>query len=169
MTRQVDLHSMAALRAAQASEERGRPPPARDRGMPLGLTRHEARTLRAIQNLQRGPVAPSYREIGAAVGVAHSRVAAIIAQLESKGWLARSPYRARSLRLLATLPPVGLVEAIEVAVEHQQWCWTQGIGLWVMLDMCGIEAADTLTEGEAAGLLAEHWAGIRKRKEVGGP
>lgn len=146
-----------AVRAAQEAEMR-RPP--------LGLTRQEARTVRAIQTLTRGPVAPSYREIGEAMGTVPSRVAAIIGQLETKGWLTRSPARARSLRLLATLPPVGLVEAIEVAVEHQQWCWSQGIGLWVMLDMCGIEAPDTLTEGEAAGLLAEHWAGVKKMREA---
>ena len=157
MRSEDNVHSTAAVRAAEEAEMR-RPS--------LGLTRQEARAVRVIQTLTRGPVTPSYREIGKSLGTVHSGVARIIAQLETKGWLTRSPYRARSLRLLATLPPVGLTEAIEVAVEHQQWCWSQGIGLWVMLDMCGIDAPDTLTEAEAAGLLAEHWAGVKKMKEA---
>lgn len=153
-----NLNSIAALRAAQEAELRRRP---------LGLTAQEARTVATIQALTRGARSPSYQEIGAAAGIVKSRVSAIIAQLESKGWLARSPHRARSLRLLATLPAAELVEAIGVAAEHQAWCWTQGIGLFVMVEACGIPAPDTLTEAEAAGLLAEHWAGVKKMKEAG--
>lgn len=156
-------HTTAGLRAAQEAETKPLPP-AR---MAMGLTAQEARAVATIQALTRGARSPSYDEIGAAAGIVKSRVAAIIAQLESKGWLARSPYRARSLRLLATLPAAELVEAIGVAAEHQQWCWTQGIGLWVMLDVCGIPAPETLTEAEAAGLLAEHWAGVKRMKEAG--
>lgn len=164
------MHRVEAVAQAQDEEARVGPRWSWREG-PHGLTRQEARTVRAIQALT-GPdgVAPTYRQIGARIGVVHSRVAAVIVQLQRKGWLDRSPAQGRSLRLLQTLPPADVADAVDAALEHQSWSYTQGTGLFSQLAACGIEAPAQLTEAEAAGLLAEHYAGLQqilKARETG--
>lgn len=79
-------------------------------GTPLLPTEAEQRVLRAIEALiDRDGMAPTVRQLAAHCGYAnHGMVAALIDRLEERGWLSRTPGRARGLVLLRRLPRPGI-------------------------------------------------------------
>jgi repressor LexA len=93
---------------SDSQDRRGRPPAP-------GLTPAQRRALLAVERFlatQRFP--PTAQELGAGLGIAAASAHELIGQLVQKGYLAREPGKARSLRVLRNSGPVS--PAVLVAV-----------------------------------------------------
>lgn len=67
----------------------------------IGLTQRQADCLRAIAELTREGVSPTYDEVGARIGITgKSSIARLIAALEERGALRRIPHRSRALEVV---------------------------------------------------------------------
>lgn len=70
-----------------------------------GLTPRQRDCQMAIERaVDATGVAPSLREIGARLGIAHSGVHRIVAALAARGWVRLTHHRARAVTLLRRLP-----------------------------------------------------------------
>jgi SOS-response transcriptional repressor LexA len=89
-----------------------RRPPSKYRPQPAGLTHQQARALAFIrQQITDEGVAPSLRLLAGKLGLqARSSALRILDALENRGWITRSPGRARSITL--THEPVSLIAAL---------------------------------------------------------
>lgn len=71
-----------------------------DFGATVGVTRRQNDALEFIRSyIGEHGYAPSYREIGAAIGVGRSRVAEIIRGLDKRGHIRRLPGKARAIEV----------------------------------------------------------------------